>query len=256
MAQPQQLSEHATNGDITAKVLSTFKQLIAEGALIPGQKIPAERELSSMFGVSRGSLRPALKVLESMGVISQRVGDGTYLNADSARILGKSLDFLVAVDDISDNELYESRLIVEPELAALAAERATRADLRVLEEALNSMREGLSDTWLIVKQDLAFHNGIFRCAGNRVCERFFGVVQQALLHSMARTSQLNFPAEIVESHEKIYRAIFDRDPELARRRMIEHIEWARDTMLQKQRSPASSNPALKAQPFGTKPKSE
>ena len=63
--------------DLTARLIATFKQLISEGSLVPGCRVPAERELEGNFGVSRSSLRQALKVLEIMGIISQRVGDGT-----------------------------------------------------------------------------------------------------------------------------------------------------------------------------------
>jgi GntR family transcriptional repressor for pyruvate dehydrogenase complex len=63
--------------DLTTRLLSTFKQLISEGTLVPGARLPPEREIAANFGVSRASLRQALKILEIMGIISQRVGDGT-----------------------------------------------------------------------------------------------------------------------------------------------------------------------------------
>ena len=110
--------------DITAKLLATFKQLIAEGTLAPGARMPAEREMASNLNVSRGSLRQVLKMLEIMGVVSQRVGDGTYLNAAAPSILAEPMEFLILLDGISFEELMEARLIVEPELAARAASRA------------------------------------------------------------------------------------------------------------------------------------
>src|SRR3954468_5173264 len=101
--------------DVTVRLITIFKQLIAEGVLKPGGRLPAEREMAESFGVSRSSLRQALKVLEIMGVISQRVGDGTYLNAGAPSILSEPMEFLILLDGISFHELMEARLIVEPE---------------------------------------------------------------------------------------------------------------------------------------------
>ena len=77
-------SSGADKGDLTDWLILRFKQLISEGTLTPGYKLPSERELSLHFGVSRTSLRPVMKILKMMGVISQRVGDGTYLNGDAS----------------------------------------------------------------------------------------------------------------------------------------------------------------------------
>src|ERR1700749_180702 len=117
---------------VTAKLISRIKSLIANGAIPPGSKFPPEREMAKEFGVNRASVRQALKVLEIMGVLSQRVGDGTYLSESAESILDEPIDFLVLLDDLSHHELFETRLIVEPELAARAAERATAEDLAVL----------------------------------------------------------------------------------------------------------------------------
>src|SRR5215470_2253663 len=114
--------------DVTGTLIGVFKRLISEGSLAPGHRLPSERELAERFEVSRSSLRQALKVLEIMGVISQRVGDGTYLNAAAPTLLGEPMAFLILLDGISAHELMEARIIVEPELAARAASRATEED--------------------------------------------------------------------------------------------------------------------------------
>src|SRR5579871_3060171 len=129
----------STDIRLTAKILEKIKRLIATGAVAPGGKFPPERELAKTFGVNRASLRQVLKVLEIMGVLSQRVGDGTYLNDSAESILDEPLDFLVLLDDLSHHELFETRLIVEPELAARAAERATTEDLAALRKAIKDM---------------------------------------------------------------------------------------------------------------------
>src|SRR5690242_19508526 len=88
----------AAKDDITGRIVGVFQDLISDGSLEPGGRLPAERDLAEKFGVSRSSLRQALKVLEIMGVISQRVGDGTYLNAGAPSFLSEPMDFLIRLD--------------------------------------------------------------------------------------------------------------------------------------------------------------
>src|ERR1700676_3419941 len=94
---------------ITARLISRIKSMIADGTLTPGIKFPPERDLAVRFGVNRTSVRQALKVLEIMGVLTQRVGDGTYLSASAESILHEPLEFLILLDDLSHQELFETR---------------------------------------------------------------------------------------------------------------------------------------------------
>ena len=212
--------------DVTARLIRAFKEMIAEGSLIPGQRLPPERDLAESFGVARSSLRQALKVLEIMGVISQRVGDGTYLKTDAAAILGEPMEFLILLDGITFHELMEARLIVEPELTARAAARATSDDIEELETVLKAMEAALDHPAKFVVQDLLFHHTIFRIAANRVCGLMFTVVHQSLAKLIQLTSKV-VPAEhTLKLHRRIFLAIRKRDAEEARRRMTEHLEDA------------------------------
>src|SRR5437762_13017045 len=91
--------------DVTYWLVLRFQQLLTDGVLKPGARLPSERELAGKFGVARSSLRQALKVLEVMGVITQRVGDGSYLNSDASAVLSVPMDFLFLLDDTSVQEL-------------------------------------------------------------------------------------------------------------------------------------------------------
>src|SRR5262249_39193700 len=155
--------------DVTATLVGVFKRLISEGSLAPGHRLPAERELAEMFGVSRSSLRQALKVLEIMGAISQRVGDGTYLNTAAPSILAEQMEFLILHDGVAFNDWMEARLIVEPELSARAAARAAPEDIAELRQAPTEMEDNQRDHARFTEYDLLFHKTIFRIAGNRVC---------------------------------------------------------------------------------------
>jgi GntR family transcriptional repressor for pyruvate dehydrogenase complex len=212
--------------DITGRLIGVFKNLISEGALTPGGRLPAEREMADTFGVSRSSLRQALKVLEIMGVISQRVGDGTYLNAGAPSILSEPMEFLILLDGISFHELMEARLIVEPELAARAATRASPEDVLDLSNVHARMEQSKGDSSGFVEADLLFHQTIFRISGNRVCSMMFTVVHQSVQKLMGLTFTLVDPEHTIALHRRILAAIRKSDSEEARRRMIEHLEDA------------------------------
>jgi GntR family transcriptional repressor for pyruvate dehydrogenase complex len=213
--------------DLTGSLLELFKGLIAEGVLVPGSKLPAERDLAAMLGVSRSSLRQALKVLENMGVISQRVGSGTRLNPGAASILAEPLQFWILLDGITFGELVDARLIVEPKLAALAAEKATKQDLDALQSAIVQMEGATSNMSLFVASDLEFHRAVYNAAGNRVCTMLFTVVHQSLEQLIRFTAVLVDPSRTIRFHRRIFNAIKRRDQELARRSMIEHLEDVR-----------------------------
>lgn len=209
-------------GDITGKLLASFKALISSGTFIPGCKLPPERELARQFGVNRSSLRQALKVLQLMGVLSQRVGDGTYLSADAANVLREPIEFLILMGDISDEELFDARMIVESELASRAAERATMRDLKSLRKAIDDMEASRSDQARI-DADLAFHEAIFQASGNRVCRLIFSVIHRAILLSMSKIVTRVAVKQPLSYHRAIYQAIFERNPSEARRQMTDHL---------------------------------
>ncbi len=214
---------------ITAKLISRIKDLISSGAIAPGSKLSPERELAKEFRANRASVRQALKVLEIMGVLSQRVGDGTYLSASAETILNEPLDFLVLLDDLSHHELFETRLIVEPELTARATERATAEDLSALRNAILSL-ERCKTTRERLDADLAFHEAIFRASGNRICHLLFRAIHRTLLTSMSYlSSRVSFEQPLMY-HRKIYAAIRARKPEEARQAMLDHILDARSLL--------------------------
>ena len=211
-----------TDTRVTAKLIANIKQLISRGQIAPGSRFPPERELAKEFGVNRASLRQALKVLEIMGVLTQRVGDGTYLSASAETILKEPLDFLILLDDLSHHELFETRLIVEPELAARAAERATAEDLAGLRQAIMAMERSRTNQARL-EADVSFHECVFRASGNRICHLLFKVIHRSVLNSMGQLSRRVTIERPLSFHKKIYAAIRDKNPEEARSAMREHI---------------------------------
>ena len=237
----EQVSAHVRhlvmpNQDLTVKLIARIKSLISTGVLVPSCKFPPERELAHRFGVSRPSIRQALKVLEIMGVISQRVGDGTYLNENASEILNEPMEFLILMDGISIHELVELRSILEPELAALAAERATAQDLRELARSIKEMEDSRHNLEKSIEADLSFHRGIFQAAGNRACSRILAFIHRSVWKSLTITSQLVEAQRPLAGHKAIYTAIYRRDAEDARKQMTEHMRRARYLLIKASQS--------------------
>lgn len=211
--------------DLTAKLLEGIRELIGSGELRPGERLPSERELAQRFGASRSSLRPVMKILETVGAISQRVGDGSYLSADGTNLLDLPLSLLILLDGVSLVEVFEARRMIEPELAARAAECASSEDLEAMRKTLPAME---ADP---VSADIAFHEAICKATRNRVCWRMFGAINRAFREGMVLTSQIA-PNQALEYHRAIYSAIHMRKPEAAREKMSEHLNHAQSVLMQ------------------------
>jgi GntR family transcriptional regulator, transcriptional repressor for pyruvate dehydrogenase complex len=195
--------------------------------------------LAKEFGVNRTSVRQVLKVLEMIGVRTQKVGDGTYLSTSAETILSEPLDFLVLLDDLSHHELFETRLILEPELAARAAERATAEDLNLLRNSISAMQNSKT-TRERLNGDMAFHDAIFRASGNRVFHLLFRQIHRIILSSMTQLTNRVALEQPLMYHQKIYACIKARDPEASRQSMREHILDARSLLVRDGRTTNTS----------------
>jgi GntR family transcriptional repressor for pyruvate dehydrogenase complex len=227
-------SQHVLDNkeDVTHLLILRFQQMMSDGVLRPGTKLPPERELAAHFKVARSSLRPALKVLEIMGVIQQRVGDGSYLNRDASSVLAVPMEFLFLLDDTSVQELTELRFLMEPALAAKAAERANSSDIAVLRQSIEDLEASEGDRVKLVASDLLFHRAIFEASGNRLTGRLFHTIHRAMLNMMMVTSQLVDLEHTVAFHRPILAAIEQRNAILASTLMTAHLADAANLLTQ------------------------
>lgn len=231
--------------DVTHLLILRFQQMLSDGVISPGTKLPPERELATYFKVARSSLRQALKVLEIMGVITQKVGDGSYLNRDASSVLAVPMEFLFLLDDTSVQELTELRFMIEPALAAKAAERANSADIALLRQSITDLENSERDRVGLVASDLLFHRAIFEASGNRLTGRLFHTIHRAMLNMIMVTSQLVDLEHTVAFHKPILAAIEARDAALASRLMTAHLTDAAELLAQGREQELSR--ALRAQ---------
>ena len=176
--------------NVTQLLIQRFQEMLREGVLTQGTRLPSERELAAHFNVARSSLRQALKVLEIMGVITQKVGDGSYLNTDTSAVLAVPMEFLFLLDDTSVEELTELRLLMEPGLARLAAQRATADDIALAAEVSQRSGVQLAGRLKLVSSDLLFHRAIFQASKNRAASSLFQTIHRAMAKMILVTSQL------------------------------------------------------------------
>lgn len=208
-------------------VARRIEQLVRSGVLKAGDRLPPEPELARMLRVSRGSLREALKGLMYLGLIKSRAGDGTYIQSSLSRVLNQHFQWMILLNEVKHLEIYELRKIIEPDVAALAAKRATRADLERLEAALEGMARSRGNPELFRTFDIQFHDAFAQASGNAAIQTTMRMLYHAT--SEARKAVLPFIGnwdKHWQRHERVYTLIRDHKPELARKAVLEDLLYA------------------------------
>lgn len=210
---------------IAEDIADRIRLLILDGTLPPGRPLPSERTLAARFRVSRGSIRDALRMLETIGLLETRHGLGTFpqeLTVD--RLVAPLASVLTVRPDLED-ELHDVRRMFEPAVARAAAGRATDEDLADLQRVLDAQRRKIKAGRTAIVEDTAFHAALARATRNRVVVRIMETLNNLLTESRAQTlKQSGRPAQSLEGHEAVVDAVRRRDPDGAARAMRQHID--------------------------------
>jgi GntR family transcriptional repressor for pyruvate dehydrogenase complex len=207
------------------QVASRIQQMIVDGQLRPGDRLPTERELAERFGVSRSSVRDAIRVLELMGLVEPRQGEGTVVRDLSPDAVVNPLASLLVRSRALLSDLLDVRKMIEPHLAARAAVHATEEEVARLQAIYDRQREKAQRGELAVEEDSEFHYTIATAARNRVILRILDVLMDLLKTSRERSLQV--PGRLqrsLEGHRRILAAIRRRDAEAAEAAMRRHLE--------------------------------
>lgn len=212
----------------TELVVERIKELLENGTLKAGSRLPTERELATMLGISRPTLRTALKALSVMGVISARPGAGTFIANSLPEILNQPLHFMTLMSDTGINDIFQARLIIEPGLAEVAANNISDVHLNAMNREIKAMRESLADRETFLKHDLRFHQTIGRATGNKLVSGIMDNVLQLLFQLRGRKHSEHDELEAALAwHERIFRALSRRDGKRAKEAMAGHLRTAR-----------------------------
>lgn len=209
---------------IADQVADELQDWFRSGELTPGMRLPPERELAARFGVSRTSLRDALRRLELLGYLDARQGDGTYVRIPDGEAMSQPFRTLVNSLPTNAVDLLEFRTLLEPEVAALAAARLTPGGRDALLASLARQKALPDHSPRLGREDALFHDTLAQVAGNTVVLRVLETLRD-LLHDV-RT--ISLPAaglgRTVDEHEQIIEAVLAQDRNGARRAMRSHLE--------------------------------
>ena len=189
----------------------------------PGDVLPPERELMQQYAVGRSSVREALRMLESRGLIASR-GNGAFVVAEPRNPFAHGLGLLLA-DGLADlQQLFEVRRMLEGEIAALAAERRTDDQLAALAAAIDAMERGLGAEATYIAADIEFHLTLAAATGNHFVGQMMDAIRDQLRAAFGTVFRVpGSPARSIADHRGILDAVAERNPALARRRMNQHI---------------------------------
>lgn len=212
---------------VTGDAVDQIKRLIASGAISPGQKLPSERALADLLGVSRPTMREVMSALEAMGVVASRHGSGTYVTSLSAELLAGPLTFVLDVNREALDDLFEVRVLLEAGAAQGAAMSVDDERISALESYVAAMRAAVDADGLL-EPDLAFHRLIHEASGNVVLLGLMSslrvLTRQSLLASADSDSARR---DAVAEHEAVLEGLRQRDPAAAGEAMRTHVKNAR-----------------------------
>ncbi|MBT9177209.1 MAG: HTH-type transcriptional regulator LutR [Firmicutes bacterium] len=218
------------------QVVEQIQGHLAAGDLKPGDKLMPERALADLLSVSRASVREALSVLEFVGILESRQGEGTFITSGHKKEFTEQLAFLVAAERRANLDILEMRKILEVAAADLAAQRANPEDLDNIHRALQLMRRDLDSDILGEDNDAAFHRSIVEATRNTMLSKTMNLTYDLVVQNMRTSRQHLFRQpgnreRLYAQHSKVFDAIQSKSGALARQAMIEHLEFVEGELL-------------------------
>ncbi len=209
------------------QALEQLRQLIVSGAINANGRLPSERDLAERLGVGRNSVREALKVLEALGLIESRIGEGTFVVAQTGATIGRAIGLSLAAQGGTLVELHDARLMIEASTVRAAATRATKEDLRLLADELHKMDTAV-EFRAYLTADMNFHRVIAKASHNEVIWQIMtnlidlleATLQEIHLDSIGTTQ------EGEGTHHLVYVAILQQNPDAAELAMRKHLEFS------------------------------
>lgn len=210
-------------------IIQQIKDSILNGSIQPGERLPSERSLAKMFGVSRTSVKEAITVLESSGIINIRSGVGMYINENSIQDLLKKLSNALGESKTDFIDLIEFRQTIEGDCAYYAALRITEKqseELIILYEQLVNVVIGKE---IALEEDYLFHYKIVEASNNPIMLEVFQLVSAKIKVNLLESREQSVAdeklnEEVIEEHKKIFDAIINNKPDDARKAMWKHHE--------------------------------
>jgi len=211
------------------QIVQQIEASVLNGTLKPGDQLPAERELAQRLGVSRTAVREAVKALREKGLVEAYSGRGTFVTDGTSQAARQSFDLMVKIGQQEGSpHLAELRLILEPGIAALAAERVKDEDVAAMREAVAVMDRSQKDPEAYIEADLDFHLAMAEAVANPLILSLIDSIVGLLRQQRIKIFNVEGgPQRGQVHHKRILEAVERRDPELARSAMLAHLEQVR-----------------------------
>ncbi|MFP3978500.1 MULTISPECIES: FadR/GntR family transcriptional regulator [Marinobacter] len=198
-------------GSLVETAIESLRHAIETKQWLVGDRLPVEAELSEALGVSRNTVREAVRVLAHVGMLETRQGDGTYVRA--TRDAGETLK-RIARTQLTDQ--LEVRIMLETEAAKLAAQRRTDQDIRAMTTALDARGKADSDMQARIRHDEAFHHALVAASHNSALSELYDYFSHAITQTIERTElDADLPEPTQEDHELLLAAVRRQDSEKA-----------------------------------------
>ena len=218
---------------LAARVTDRLEHLIVRSSLPPGSRLPAERELAERFRVSRTVIREAVRSLAARGMVTVKAGSGTLVQTPSAESVSETMALCLrgSHGDLDHRKVSEVRRLFEVEIAGLAAERRTEADLETMARILADDTDLAKSRAKFVRWDIAFHSALATATQNEL----FPILLQSVVSTMRKVREYGFnvpstPQRAIYFHRRIFQKIKEGNRTAARRAMEEHLAEAEKTM--------------------------
>lgn len=224
------------------QIVQQVEESILNGQLKPGDQLPAERDLAQSFGVSRTAVREAVRTLREKGLVEPFSGRGTFVTNGTSQAIRQSLDLMIRVNRQEGSaHLAELRLVLEPEIAGLAASRIEGQLLGTMRETVATMDQNLHDREAYIEADLDFHLALAEAAGNPLILSLLDSIVGLLREQRSRIFEVEGGPERGQHHHKrILAAVEQRKSEAAREAMRAHLQQVlSDSSSSKKRAPKS-----------------
>lgn len=205
-------------------IAQRIRSLILDRQLGAGDRLPSERAMSEQFGVSRSSIREGIKLLNALGWVDIRIGDGIYVSSNLSQSVLESLSWAIVLTESVASELIEARMVIEPQIAAFAAERATDGDKANIQETIDRMQRHMGNVEEVIRADMDFHLAIAKAARNQILYQTLVGLQQIMRSHIAQfyVSQRE-QEQALADHRLIFDAILQGDSHAAHAAMTAGI---------------------------------
>lgn len=217
-----------TKTRLSQEAAASIQNYLKSENATPGDKLPAERDLCVTLGISRTSVREALRILEIQGIIEVKPGSGAYF-LGWGNELAVSFSEWLPKNMENVREHFEVRCLIEPAAAALAAERATPKMIAKMKETLKSFNDSLTqkDLPAIILADTEFHRLIGEASGNKTMALIMNIIARSLVEGWKASLRVpERPEKTLTEHQRIFDAICQRDSKAARGAMSAHLDKA------------------------------